>query len=44
LPDNSSDWTGERAATVVLNGRRVGHLVEVKTPNGVRRLRINAVS
>jgi len=29
---------------VALNGRRVGQLVEVKTPNGVRRLRINGVS
>jgi transcription elongation factor GreA len=29
---------------VALNGRRVGQLVEVKTPNGARELRITAVS
>jgi len=27
-----------------LNGRGVGHVVEVKTPKGVRRLRITAIS
>jgi transcription elongation factor GreA len=27
-----------------LNGRGIGHVVEVKTPKGVRRLRITAVS
>jgi transcription elongation factor GreA len=43
---NPSDGTlsVESPIGVALNGRRVGQVVEVKTPNGLRRLRITAVS
>jgi transcription elongation factor GreA len=34
----------ESPVGAALNGHRVGHVVEVKTPKGVRRLRITAVS
>jgi transcription elongation factor GreA len=43
---NPSDGTlsVESPIGVALNGRSVGQVVEVKTPNGLRRLRITAVS
>jgi transcription elongation factor GreA len=34
----------ESPVGVALNGRAVGHVVEVTTPKGVRRLRITAIS
>jgi transcription elongation factor GreA len=41
---SAGDLSIESPIGVVLNGHRIGDVVEVKTPKGARRLRITAVS